>query len=173
MLDLGPGQYDFAELAKERGAITYGIDNDDAVIELGKYKGLPIKRGNIRNIKREDFECKFDGIFCKFSINAFWFYDDDEKHKKHIEDITGIIKPSGWAWIAPWNGVPKSVDLSVNDIRRVLSVQAETFKRLGFKGIDLNDYLCRYYGVHGDTASRALFTLNLEMPKSVLKCNKL
>ena len=49
LLDLGPGQFDFVVLAKQRGALTYGIDNDPDVIELGQYKGFPVRYGNIKD----------------------------------------------------------------------------------------------------------------------------
>ena len=72
-LDLGPGQYDFAEMAKQRGAITHGIDNDSAVVELGRYKPFPVRHGELKQLKASDYDIRFDGIFCKYSINAFCF----------------------------------------------------------------------------------------------------
>jgi len=172
LLDLGPGQYDFGELARKKGAATYGIDNDPAVIELGQYKGFPVVHGDINDIRGEEFDTKFDGIFCKYSINAFWFTDDAE-HEKHIRNITTMIKPGGWAWIAPWNGVTKNESLTEHDIRRILSVQVKAFKSAGFEAVDLTDELSKYYGVHGVTANRALFVLRLKMPRSVRNCSRL
>lgn len=40
ILDLGPGQFDFGVVARERGAEVMAIDNDPAVVELGRYKGF-------------------------------------------------------------------------------------------------------------------------------------
>lgn len=172
-LDLGPGQYDFGELSRKKGAITHGIDNDPAVIELGRYKGFPVKSGRLQHIKAEDFDLLFEGLFCKLSVNAFWFHDDDQRHEAHIKEIVKLIKPGGWAWIAPWNGVPQKAELSEADIRKALSIQINVFKQLGFTAVDLTEKLSKYYGVHGLTANRALFILNLKIPRSLRNCKKL
>ena len=173
LLDLGPGQYDFGVLAKQRGALTYGIDNDPAVIELGNFKGFPVRYGNIKDMKVEDFDTLFDGVFCKLSINAFWFHNDDQLLINHIKEIARLLKPGAWAWIAPWNGIPKKAELKKEDIRKMLFVQTEVFKQLGFIAFDLTEDISRYYGVHGDTANRPLFILNLNVPKSLRNCTKL
>jgi hypothetical protein len=173
-LDLGPGQYDFGEMARARGAITHGIDNDPAVIELGEYKGFPVKSGRLQNIKVTDFAVtQFDGIFCKFSINAFWFYDDNAAHANHLLELGKLLKPEGWAWIAPWNGVPKKSELGPVDIEKVLLTQAAVFKDLGFIGVDLSKEYSEYYGVHGNTANRALFLYNLSLPTKLKNCKRL
>lgn len=173
-LDFGPGQYDFGEMVRERGAVTHGIDKDPAVNELGRYKGFLIRFGELKDIKAEDFDAiKFDGIFCKLSINAFWFYDEDQRHIEYIREVVKLIKPGGWAWIAPWNGVPKQAELSEADVKRVLSIQAQEFKETGFTGIDLTTSLSKYYGVHGLTANHALFLLNLKTPTRLKGCKEL
>lgn len=164
-LDLGPGQYDFGVLARERKASVYGIDHDPSVLELGKYKNFTVKFQNIMNFKASDFPFQFDGLFCKFSINAFWFFNDDEKHVRFINEIGKSIKPGGWAWIGPWNGLLANQDISKKEINHVLSVQSKSFMELGFSQINLTKKLTKYYGLHGNTCNRALFCLNLNKPK--------
>ena len=173
LLDLGPGQYDLGELARTRGAITHGIDKDPAVIELGQYKGFPVKQVDLRRFQAHDFDITYDGVFCKYSINAFWFFDDEQNHLKHIRQIGSLIKENGWAWIAPWNGIPKKASLSSAQVSQVLSIQTEEFKRLGFQGFNLTEKLAKYYGVHGSTANRALFLFNLKVPNFLAKCEHL
>lgn len=164
LLDLGPGQYDFAEMAMEKGAAVHGIDKDKAVIELGKYKGLPIREGQLQTIKAVDFDpLRFDGLFCKLSLNAFWF-SNDEAQIQHINELNKLIKNGGWAWIAPWNGIPKKRDLSLEEIEHILTIQISTFKEHGFEYVELTEKLSKYYGVHGITANRALFLRNLLIP---------
>ena len=128
LLDLGPGQYDFGEIARARGALVHGIDNDPAVIELGRYKSFPVISDRLQDIKAVNFDTPFDGVFCKLSINAFWFHDDALNHEGHIDEIVKLIKPGGWAWIAPWNGVPKQAELSEAAVAQVLHIQSKAFK---------------------------------------------
>jgi len=172
-LDLGPGQYDFGVLASQRGALVYGIDSDPAVIELGRYKGFPVTYGNLENIRADECDTDLDGVFCKYSIDAFWFAIDHRSLEKHILEIIKLIRRGGWAWIAPWNGAYEETGLSASDIHRILSVQAAVFKRFGFNAFDLTEDVSKHYGIHGKTANRALFTLNLRIPKRLEVCKKL
>jgi hypothetical protein len=167
LLDLGPGQYDFAELAMNKGAAVHGIDKDDAVIELGKHKGLPVKKGLLQALRAADFEPSvFDGLFSKLTLNAFWF-SNDQAQIGHINELRNLIKDDGWAWIAPWNGVPKKRDFSSEEIEHILAIQINTFRKHGFDYIELTEDLSKYYGVHGITANRALFVRNLPIPQQL------
>lgn len=172
-LDLGPGQFDFAVLARERGADAFGVDNDPAVLELGRYKGFEVKSYRLQYIQVSDFDRKFDGVFCKFSFNAFWFKHDPARHRNAVRQIGKLMTDGAWGWIAPWNGVPKGTHLSRRAIAEVLDVQAQTFKALGFEGFDLAVPLAKYYGVNGATANRALFIRNLHIPSRVAVCPRL
>jgi hypothetical protein len=107
-LDLGPGQFDFGELAGMKGAIAHGLDNDEAVIKLGEYKKFKTVSRSLKNIADLSMgESSYVGLFCKFSINAFWFVGNQGLAISHVEDLCSLLKPNGSAWIAPWNGVPK------------------------------------------------------------------
>lgn len=169
-LDLGPGQYDFGVLSQERGANVYAIDKDPAVIELGEYKGFTIVPGRLEAIRADQFDTQFDGVFCKYSLSAFWF-ENDEKHWEHIQELGKLIKPGGWAWIAPWNGAHES--LPPQEVTQILKTQIDAYRALGFWAVDLTDEATRYYGVHGDTANRPLFCLNLPKPRSIKDCPEL
>lgn len=173
LLDLGPGQFDFTEIARPKGAIVHSIDNDPAVIELGEYKGFNVRLDNLKRLPKIKYDFKFDAVFCKYSINAFWFHDNDDKHREYIESINNLMKKDGFAWIAPWNGVPKKVKFSDREIQHVLDLQAKLFKEFGFTGVNLTEKLTTRYGIHGITANQALFFRNLDAPKSISNCEKL
>jgi len=170
LLDMGPGQYDFGVLARERGAETLGLDHDPAVLELGAHKDFSVKEYKLQAISAVDFERPFNGLFCKFSWNAFWFHDDSARHHNAVMQLGEMLDDKGWGWVAPWNGVPKNAGLSATKIEDVLGVQNQAFKQIGFSGFDLGDRLARRYGVHGTVANNALFLRNLELPASVKKC---
>lgn len=173
LLDLGPGQYDFAELATARGAETHGIDKDPAVVELGRYKKFRAIQADLRQIDPETLTTVYDGLFCKFSINAFWFHLDTSQLVAHVDRLCRLLKPDGWSWIAPWNGVPKKAELQPSKIQQILQLQADQFRRHGFSGFDLTRELSIRYGVHGSTANRALFVRNLTIPSCVEGCSRL
>ncbi|UCD34444.1 MAG: class I SAM-dependent methyltransferase [Nitrospiraceae bacterium] len=169
VLDLGPGQYDFGELARQRGAAVHAIDYDPAVIQLGRHKGFTVREGNLEEVKAGDFEEAFDGLFCKYSINAFWFHEAPAL-AHHVRELVRLIKPGGWSWIAPWNGASEETGLTPKERVEITTVQINEFRNAGFSAYELTEDLSRYYGVHGLTVNRPLFTLNLQAPESVKAC---
>lgn len=166
LLDLGPGQYDFAVLANQRGAEAQAIDNDPAVLELGRYRGYTVIDDRIQDIRPELFAQPFDGLFCKFSINAFWYWESEQEQVEFLDRLLSIAKPDAWLWIAPWNGVPKAgVDRRTQ--ARTLEVQAEFFRRAGCSAIDLGASWARHFGVNGSVANNVVFVRGLEVGASL------
>jgi hypothetical protein len=168
-LDLGPGQYDFGVLARERGAVVVGIDNDPAVIELGRHKGFDVIEGNLRALSVASFDEPFDGVFCKFSINCFWFADNVDDLADFSERLAACVRPEGWLWIAPWNGVPKTCGLDRDGQRRILDRQRALFEGMGCKAVDLTRELAVRYGVTGKVANHVLFSRGLKQPLKVAR----
>lgn len=161
VLDVGPGQYDFGEMARARGARVIGIDRDPAVIELGRYKRFEVIQTDLRAFHPGLLAAPVHGIFCKYSLNALWFYNDVCGLRVHTQAFIDALRPDGWAWIAPWNGSPKALALSAADREAVLEVQRDCFRGAGFGFRQLSEAETRCYGVHGDTADNALFTRGL------------
>lgn len=162
-LELGPGHWDFAELARERGATTNGVDNDPAVVSLGKYKGFPVREANLEYIQAADYEHRFDGLFCKFSCNAFSFHGNQTKLTNRGSELADLLNPNGWAWVAPWNGPPAG--LGGQKIQKILTLEIESFKKAGFIAIELSKADSLHYGVSGITENRPLYIKNLPIPE--------
>ena len=162
--DLGPGQWDFGRMVRPLSCAVAGADKDDAVCALAKYLGFSCYPLNFQNAGAlRGVKDTFDGLFCKFSINALWF-PDDAAQMTFVDDVAGLLKPGGWAWIGPWNGKRDNPNV---DAAHILGVQAERFRHHGFRAFDLTEALSVRYGIHGDTANRALFTRNLPVPDAV------
>lgn len=172
-LDLGPGQYDFGEMAREYDSDTWGIDRDPAVIKLGQHKGYTVFQKDLESLKASQYDQRFDGIFCKYSFNAFWYKtpEQQQQHTSFVNELTKLLKPDGWAWLGPWNG--DYADLPKSEIGRILKCQVESFLDNGFWGIQLSEDQTIRYGIHGKTANRALFCKNLDLPQALQSCPKL
>lgn len=166
-IDLGAGQFDFAEIVRERGGDCVGVDFDPAVIELGRYKGFKTIEMNIQNLAAHPIATEFDGVFNKFSLNAFWHWNDDAAHQAFVDALTKLIHPNGWAWLAPWNGVPKKADLNQATIDRTLDFQRALFEERGFSTVALSPKATTSYGIHGTVANNVVYCKNLSWaPKS-------
>jgi hypothetical protein len=160
-LDMGPGQYDFGMLAREQGGSCHAIDFDPAVIELGTYKGFQAIEMNIQHLPKRPLGRLFDGVFNKFTLNAFWGLDEPGAQGRLIDSIVAHMTPQAWAWIGPWNGVPKSAPMSAAEIARHLDEQRKVFEGHGFTTCSLSGFKARRYGIHGDVANNVVFVKNL------------
>lgn len=162
-LDMGPGQYDFGVMAKERGADQcLAIEYDPPVIELGEYLGFEVVNGNIKKFSPAMVgNRKFSGIFNKFSYNCFWYLENDSAHSGFVNSIVDSLQEDGWAWIAPWNGVPKAKSLSQEQIESQLERQSQLFLEAGFNQLALTTAEARKYGINGAVANNVIFVKNL------------
>jgi hypothetical protein len=102
ILDIGPGQLDFLDLMRKGGASrTVGIDFDPAIQALGTLRGHEVILADLRTgwpLKGE----VFDGIFCRGSLNCFWF-PKEERLRGFLDDMMASLSTSAWMWIAPWS----------------------------------------------------------------------
>lgn len=166
-LDLGPGHWDFGELMRKRGGrLGIGIDNDPAVLALGRYKGFSALEGNLKTPEETNLPEIVDGLFCKFAMNAFWHWNDEAAARGLVRTYLSFLNDTGWIWVSPWNGVPAKADLSPADIERALGWQREEFLAAGCQEYEFSDADTRYYGVHGNVASNSVFLRGLSWTKA-------
>lgn len=157
--DLGPGQYDMLRFFREAGAKCSAIDNDEAVIAVGRCLGFEVFELNMKELGVFQLDRQFDGIFCKFAINAFWS-DSPEQTESQTCDLCRMLEPAGWGWIAPWNGVPKK-STGRRFEKQMLDAQRSAFESAGWRAHDLSKAEIARYGVNGSVANNILFLRNL------------
>ncbi len=163
LVDLGPGQFDFARIIRDFGGDCENIDYDPAVIELGEYLGFTCINMDMKQLDAIEQRSRYDGVFCKFSISAFWFTTaDDTMH--FVRELDSFLKPEGWGWIAPWNGRPKH---GIDDdlAAMLLKAQDMAFAACGWDRYELTLEQAAYYGVTGRVENHPLFLKNLHAPK--------
>lgn len=162
-IDMGPGQFDFGELARLQGGTCEGVDFDPAVCELGRYKGFKVHELNLKKLAKADLETQYDGVWNKFALNAFWHFDHPDRHEALIDAMTSkIMKDGAWGWISPWNGVPKKREFTEAEITDTLGLQEKFFAKNGFVKHDLTTEQAKYYGVHGAVANDCVFVKGLK-----------
>jgi hypothetical protein len=166
-IDLGPGQFDFVTIVRDRGESCVGVDFDPAVVELGHHKGFDAIEMNIRRLPEHEFGESLDGVFNKFALNAFWHWDDEEAHARLVAAIAKLIRPDGWAWIGPGNGIPKKARLDQSAVVRTTDFQRHLFKQHGFTTLALTRRQSEHCGINGKVANNVVFVKNLERRPSL------
>lgn len=151
ILELGPGHCDFARRAADLGATVDVVDSDPAVLELARYLGLGAIEANLMHWVPP--AGKYGGLFCKGSLSAFWG-STPEQTAAWTRALCGVLRPSGWGWVAPWNGGGSDV--------RFLDAQAAAFLAAGWVRHDVgSDDAQARYGLIYDTANHPLYTRGL------------
>lgn len=159
ILDLGPGQYDFCELVRQKGAIPYAIELDESVVRLGQYKKIEVLKGNLTDTKvYESFKGKIDLLFCRGSINCSWFKDKNE-HEEYLNNMLSVLKENGSAWISPCNE-PATAPFYQN----CLETQLEFFERNNFYTFKTHKVQAYMYGIWSDNP-KLIYTQNLNYHK--------
>ncbi len=149
VLDIGPGQLDFLDLMKSAGTtVTVGIDFDHAIQKLGAMRGHEVVITDLRNgwpLKRETF----DGIFCRGSLNCFW-YPEEDKLRDFLDNMAASLSPKGWIWIAPWNKPAAGQEGYTETVERVVAAWAQR------NGITIEE---------PEKASHARYGIGYQIPK--------
>lgn len=159
VLDLGPGQCDLLDIARRGGAETLGIDNDPAVCALGRLRGHAMRQGDLRpGVLPEDGT--FDGIFCRGSINLFWFQNSPAAAQAFLDSLTGALRPGGWLWIVPWNKPVKD-----EGAEAIWSLIDEWRAASGVKSLAPAEAQLRKYSLRYDIPRTEVWTRELASPE--------
>lgn len=161
--DLGPGHYDFAELIIKRGAKVVSLELDPAIIKLGEHRGMNVVRADLKQLLPTlPKEQKLDGLFCRGSIDAFWFYENKNYHKQYLTRLCELVKDDGFIWFSPANDGSGVNDK--NSINETLTIQNETLLKNGLKCTRLNPISASRIGVTSITKPLVVYTKNLPNP---------
>jgi hypothetical protein len=159
VLDLGPGHYDFCELARERGAIPYAIELDESVVKLGQYKKFEVTQANLTDPNVYDaFTGKVDLLFCRGSINCEWFQHKSD-HINYLGKMLSVLKSNGSAWVSPCNEPANAPNYKQN-----LEIQLNEFKKFDFHTIKTHKIQAYVYGIWSDNP-KLIYTKNLKYHK--------
>src|SRR5579872_3237817 len=129
ILELGPGQGDFARIVTAAGASVVIFDHDPAVVALARKRGHEANLADVMTYDWGSQQGAFDGLYARSSIAPHWF-SDPAPLATFINRICCVLKPAGWGWVLPWNRFGKSDPRPQVD--RLLDAQSEAFERHGF-----------------------------------------
>lgn len=125
VLDIGPGQLDFLDIARELSArSTTGVDFDPAIKKLGELRGHEVHTVDLR--QPQPFgSSKYDLIFCRGSINCFW-YATEERLSAFLQSISAAMSQTARIWIAPWNKPATGQEEYVEKVNEIVNNWVKT-----------------------------------------------
>jgi len=166
ILDIGPGQWCFAESAKKKGATVHGFDKYLPILNLGRYRGFETFQGDILHYSAKELPKQYDGIFSRGTYNPFYFCNKSKEHMLHVSELVKSTDSEGWILIYPYIDVIDEFKAYPSEyFRSTLTEMIENFLWFGcnitYLPRKLRDYLELPDAYHS-----ILITMNLNVPES-------
>jgi hypothetical protein len=146
VLELGPGHYTFAIIARHLGAQVVCAERDPALVRLGRHLGFDVIDADFLepDFPRGAMEHaggRFDGVWLRGVLNACAFPDEDAL-RRHVRALHELLTPAAWGWstssnVATTGEEAQSTDGSFADRR--IEAQRRAFEGLGWCGRPVTD----------------------------------
>ncbi len=105
IMDIGPGLYPFAIIARALGAEVVAIEFDEALADLGRRLGFEV-HGDDLDMLTEGRFTGFDGLFLKGPFNPC--RQSTTTLPEAARRLDAVVSESGWGWmcnsVRPWTG---------------------------------------------------------------------
>lgn len=139
LVEVGPGLYQFALIARHLGATTVCIEQEHAHAELGRHLGFEVWEDDFFSL---DAKLAADGIWMK-NLQYRGSYDEASL-RVFAQRVTNMLNEGGWGLIVLRNG---GHDYSDDDIPLELQAQKKAFEECGWSALRLNAPLRERWGL--------------------------
>jgi hypothetical protein len=145
ILELGPGHYSFAMIAKALGSEVVCVEKYTPHVRLGKALGFEVLEQDFEDLTSSTFSDKFDGLWIKGCFNACRFSSDEEVFG-FVDTLTSLLNPQAWGWCIPRN---KSSGKEADDAetQRGVDVQRKAFEAAGWDVEEIAESDRKRYGL--------------------------
>jgi len=159
VLELGPGHYGFALLARALGARVTCFEKDGAFAKLGAHLGFRMWEGDFYSeLGKGKYEEVFDGVWVKGTFNACHL-----KKSSRIMDfakrLDACLRPGGWGLLVPVNKM--GPDSGSQLVQECVRSQHDIMVALGWRAVELPESLRRAMAFHY-SGSPFIYLKNLE-----------
>lgn len=138
LIELGPGHYAFALLARHLGADVVCVERDPSFVELGRHLGFRVLDVDFNDLSPETLPEHFDGLWAKGTFNSAWAASD-EAVRTFVSDKTSLLAPSGWAWFTTVNKGDDDSQSSRDFVTHRMDVQRDAFIDCGWSTCPILD----------------------------------
>ncbi len=171
ILELGPGHYAFALLARYLGAEVVCVERDPAFAQLGRHLGFEVLEIDFADLSVKDFERPFNGLWMKGSFNAC-VQKNDAAIAEFVNRITELISPNGWGWMVTVNKASAALDNAEEFAKSRIDIQRKAFEQAGWDVSLIGDAARPRYALNY-TGCLYYFTRGLQPPGEPLTENSL
>ncbi|SKA71547.1 hypothetical protein SAMN02745704_00161 [Paucidesulfovibrio gracilis DSM 16080] len=136
-LEVGPGHYSFAMLARQLGSEVVAIERSPVHAMLGRHLGFQVIEDDVMSIHGTNTS-KFNGILMK---NVQYPGDyRPESLSGFVAMLEGLLGADGWGWVVLRNGLVKSYP-EETDLKEVpeLIAQRRAFEQAGWKAYPIHE----------------------------------
>lgn len=160
ILELGPGHYSFAMVARHLGARVICVERYEPHVALGRHLGFEVLDMDFRDVTPEAVGAPVDGLFMKGAFNACAF-KDEEGIDEFVRGLTALMGPEAWGWCVTVNkaGGDESKEAFVDER---IGAQRRAFKRHGWRATPIDEADRKRYAV-SYAGARFYFTRNLAL----------
>jgi hypothetical protein len=135
ILEIGPGQYAFAILARWLGARVVCVDSNATIAKFGRAIGFEVIEMDLNRIEVGLLGERFDGLWMKGAFNPTGCSDHD-RLRSVARRLNGLIADDGWGMIAP-NGRQDAPQKYPGVATNVLA-QRGAFVGLGWRALPIS-----------------------------------
>lgn len=164
LLELGPGHFAFALLARSLGANVVCIENDPNFAALGRHLGFEVIQENFFTLEKIKLEKKFDGLFVKGTFNAC-NSKDDKSLNDFVRKYSSFLLDDAWGWFVTVNKTGRSeVGMNLNDfVEKRIEAQRNAFENNGWLAQPIPEDFDRRQHAMNYSGSKYLYTKNLSI----------
>ncbi|MCA9295273.1 MAG: hypothetical protein KC983_02125 [Phycisphaerales bacterium] len=131
ILELGPGHYSFAMLARALGATVICVERYDVHVELGRALGFEVLDIDFRELTPEKVGRPVDGLWMKGAFNACVFRTDEDV-TDFVRIKTALLAPEAWGWCVTVNMTPKDQPPDLPFLEHRIEVQRSAYEQFGW-----------------------------------------
>lgn len=137
ILELGPGHFGFALIARALGADVTCFEQDPAFCRLGNYLGFSMREGDFYSDLggQSDLE-SYDGLWIKGTFNACRL-GSGKKIADFAQRIDSCLKPEGWGLLVPVN--KKGLETDAEEVRACIELQKHSMLSLGWEAMEISE----------------------------------
>lgn len=101
ILEIGPGQYAFALLARTLGASVEALEYNPRKSDAGRELGFKVYNHDMHKLSQLGLSNSFDGLWLKGTFNPILPPTPTSAMRDFVGQMDDVLRPGAWAWCCP------------------------------------------------------------------------